>query len=178
MHLKTLFDRLQKNPFMMCCSMHLECCSVDKCCYVDAEFWTFLSPLPLCRPFYVNNKTYVLIWTFGKPLSPFLVHMVYEWPLNLGSSINHLDMEGGKNVYMVYEWPPKYAKYISNLYLTFRWYLLFLNRKLVRDNFILTRNCVLKMYQGKKFNNFSVQLCKGYNSFYINNEYLVWKSST
>ena len=156
---------------MMCCSVHLKCCSVDKFCYVDAEFhWAvfffkmclyknivpsvpillfhsinthfsaivrplislyfgsfgfggvmlgvvhksyghFWAPLPLCRSFYVNNKTYVLIWTFDKPLSPFLVHMVYEWPLNLGSSINHLDMEGGKNVYKVYEWPPKYATY-------------------------------------------------------------------
>ena len=48
--------------------------------HVDNFLDIFNPPPPLWT--ILLNKSYVVIWTFGKLPSPCLAHMVYEWPLN------------------------------------------------------------------------------------------------
>ena len=48
--------------------------------HVDTFLRTFLNPLPP-KWSILQNKAYVVIWTFGKLSSPCHDHMVYEWPL-------------------------------------------------------------------------------------------------
>ena len=49
------------------------------CGQLFALFWL---PFPPIRWTILLSKAYVVIWSFGKPLSPWHVHhMVYEWPL-------------------------------------------------------------------------------------------------
>ena len=43
------------------------------------DFWKFCPPPPLWS--LLQNKAYVVIWTFGKKPSPCHVHMAYELPL-------------------------------------------------------------------------------------------------
>ena len=61
---------------------------IHKPCGLD-RFLKIFNPLPfyLLSRSILLNKAYAVIWIFGKPLSPNHVHMVYEWPLFLHTTL-------------------------------------------------------------------------------------------
>ena len=57
--------------------------------FFDPPLWTILF-----------NKAYVVKWTFGKPPSPYHVHMVYEWPnrVEVSKFLDYIDTNRSKTV--------------------------------------------------------------------------------
>ena len=53
------------------------------------------------------NRAYVVIWTFGKPPSPYHVHMVYECPLDHNPDLD----EGPEGVIYMNDARTKAASY-------------------------------------------------------------------